>query len=341
MTEMLSLPPDMPPFMRPFAVAVLYGLWGWLTRPLQLVVEAGVPDALGEEPQSAAALAAATDCNVDALTRFLCVLATCDIFERLPDGRFQHSPISRCLRSDSPMCAAHSARMQGMPIYQVALANLEHTLRTGRPAIEEIAPDGFFEYLRSHPKESRIFNAAMTSLTATAIDTILAAYDFSQSATIADIGGGQGALLRAILERTPNAQTVLFDLADVVSEVIPHERMQVLSGDFLRDPLPPADLYLLKLILHDWPDATAIKILSAIRHAAPVGGKQLVIEPLLTEGSAFHASHIMNISMLAMVCGRERTPGELGRMFGDTGFRLTRVVRTTSPVAQIVEAEVV
>jgi hypothetical protein len=341
MTAMINAELDLPPFMRPFASAMLYGLWGWLARPLQLVVEVGVPDALGEQPQSAAALAAATGCDADALDRFLSALAACDIFERLPDGKFRHSPISRCLRRDAPLSAAASVRLQGTPIYQAALSNLEHTLRTGRPAIEAVAPDGFFAYLRTHPEEARIFNNAMSSTIESDGGFIVGAYDFSRFNVIADIGGGQGALARAILERAPNARAILFDLPDVVAGARPAERLKIQPGNFLRDPLPPADLHILKLILHDWPDAAALAILSAVRRAARSGGRLLVIEALKTEDAGFHPSHIMDLSMLALVGGRERTPTQLQQMFGETGFRLVRVIPTTSPIAQIVEAEAV
>jgi hypothetical protein len=342
MTEMITVDTTVPPFMRSFASAMLYGLWGWLTRPLQLVVEAGVPDVLGERPQSAAALAAATGCDADALDRFLAALASCDIFERLPDGTYQHSPISRCLRRDAPMSAAATAQLQGTPIYQAAFSNLEHTLRTGRPAIEAVAPDGFFAYLHTHPEEARIFDDAMSSTMAMgSVGGIVGAYDFSRFDVIADIGGGHGALARAILEHAPNTRAILFDLPDVVAGAVPAGRLQVQAGNFLKDPLPPADLHILKLILHDWPDAAALTILSAVRRAARVGGKLLVIEALMTEEAGFHASHIMNISMLAMVGGRERTPDQLQRMFIDTGFRLLRVIPTDSPISQIVEAEAI
>jgi C-methyltransferase len=341
MTEMLNVPFNSPPVMRPFASAMLYGLWGWVTRPLQLIVNAGVADVLGDEPQSAASLAAATGCDPDALDRFLRALAGCNIFERLPEGTYRHTPISRCLRRDAPMSAAPSAQLQATPIYQAALSNLEHTLRTGRPAIEAVAPDGFFAYLRTHPEEARIFDRAMSSTVASGASQIAGAYDFSQSKVIADIGGGQGAMARAILECTPGVEAILFDLADVVAGAAPMPRLQIQAGNFLTDPLPSADLHILKLILHDWPDAAAVKILSAVRRAARIGCKLLVIEPLMSESADFHASHIMDVSMLAVVGGRERTPKQLQQMFSATGFRLLRVIPTPSPIAQIVEAEAV
>jgi hypothetical protein len=290
---------------------------------------------------SAAALAAATGCDADALERFLRTLAGCDIFERLADGRYQHSAISRCLRRDSPMPAAPSAQLQATPIYQVALANLEHTLRTGRPSIESVAPDGFFAYLRVHPEEARIFDTAMTSFMAADNGGIVGAYDFSQFRSVADIGGGQGALLHAILEKTPHVEATLFDLPEVVSGAMTHARLRAQGGSFLSDPLPAADLYILKLILHDWPDAMASSILRSVRRAAKPGGKVLVIEALMTEEGSFQVGGIMDLSMLALVGGRERTVAQLGELFDAAGFRLLRTIPTPSPVAQIVEAEAI
>jgi hypothetical protein len=240
------------------------------------------------------------------------------------------------------MSAAGSAELQGTPIYQAAFSNLEHTLRTGLP------PGAYADRQKIRPvpppqsRAVRIFDDAMSATMAMgSVGGIVGAYDFSRFDVIADIGGGHGALARAILEHAPNTRAILFDLPDVVAGAVPAGRLQVQTGNFLKDPLPPADLHILKLILHDWPDAAALTILSAVRRAARVGGKLLVIEALMTEQSGFHASRIMNVSMLAMVGGRERTPDQLQQMFIDTGFRLLRVITTDSPLSQIVEAEAV
>jgi C-methyltransferase len=115
--------------------------------------QSGCPDILGDEPQSAASLAGATGCNADALDRFLRALAGCDIFEHLPDGTYRHTPISRCLRRDAPMSAAPSAQLQATPIFQAAQSNLEHTLRTGRPAVEALAPTGFLRICALIPRK--------------------------------------------------------------------------------------------------------------------------------------------------------------------------------------------
>jgi hypothetical protein len=153
--------------------------------------------------------------------------------------------------------------------------------------------------------------------------------------------GWTGALARAILERAPSAQVILFDLEDVVASAAPAARLQIQAGNFLTDTLPLADLHILKLILHDWSDAAAIKILHAVRRAARRGGKLLIIESLMREVAGFQAAHIMDVSVLALVNGRERTLQQFQQMFGDTGFRFVRVIPTASPIAQIVEAEAV
>jgi hypothetical protein len=195
--------------------------------------------------------------------------------------------------------------------------------------------------LHTHPEEARIFDPAMSSMMVADNDSIIGAYDFSQHRVIADIGGGQGALARSILERVPTAQAILFDLADVVAGAAPAASLQILAGNFLTDPLPFADLHILKLILHDWPDAAAAKILNAVRRAARNGGKLLIIESLMREASGHQAAHIMDVSMLALVNGRERTLQQFQRMLSDTGFRFVRVIPTVIPIAQIVEAEAV
>lgn len=211
---------------------------------------------------------------------------------------------------------------------------------TGRPAIESVAPDGFFAYLRTHPEEARIFDRAMSSM-AVDNDPIIDAYDFSQCKVIADIGGGQGALARAILKRTPSAQAILFDIADVIAGAAPAARLQIQAGNFLTDALPSADLHILKLILHDWPDAAAVNILHAVRRAARKGGRLLIIESVMSEVAGFQAAHIMDVSMLAVLNGRERTLRQFQQLFSDTGFRFVGVIPTVIPIAQIVEAEAV
>src|SRR5262249_6416477 len=184
-----------------------------------------------------------------------------------------------------------------------------------------------------HPEESRIFDAAMTSKSHRDIAAILPAYDFSQFAVIADIAGGRGHLLRAILKTSPNLQGILFDQPHVVAEVLPDtdEKLRVVGGDFFTDPLPAADAYLLMNIIHDWADTESIKILSAIGRDMPQHARVLIIETVVPKTAGPHLSKELDIAMLALPGGKERTQEEYADLAAKCGFRLERIVETLSP----------
>jgi hypothetical protein len=338
MTQMLNVS-GVQSFLGPFANVSLHALYGWTVRCLQVVVAAGVADALGDEPETAAALARKTGCNADALERMLRLLASVEIFERVPDGRYAHNPSSRCCQGANPMTAAAMIRMQGMPLFFGAMANLAHTLRTGEPSIGSFAPDGMWAYLDAHPEEACLFDATMTYQSQVTSIAVLSVYDFCRFRRVADIGGGQGGLLKAILEAAPNAKGVLFDLPKVVAGVLEGARMRVVAGSFLDEVPPDCDLYILKFILHDWPDDKARTILANVRKAAPAGAKLLVVESLRSDTPDFEPSKLMDVSMLALFGGRERTPGDFETLFAQAGFKLLRVIGSNNPMVSIVEAE--
>jgi C-methyltransferase len=149
----------------------------------------------------------------------------------------------------------------------------------------------------------------MTAKAAGDIGSVLGSYDFSGFAVVADIGGGRGHLLRAVLDRARDADGVLFDLPEVTGQLdFDHERLTVQAGDFFVDPLPVADAYLLMEVLHDWPDPEAVKILSAVRQAAPAGATVLIIENVLPDQDPDPRGHTLDVIMLAVTGGRERTP---------------------------------
>jgi hypothetical protein len=256
------------------------------------------------------------------------LLSSVGLFERLSDGRYQHSAGSRLMRTDHEASVAHTARLQGMEVYQHALAHLAHSLKTGGTAIQDIAPNGLFPYLAQHPKQSRIFNDAMTALTNSTAAAVAAAYDFGIFKVIADIGGGRGRLLSEVLARAFGAKGVLIDLPEVIAGTLelPLLGVQRIAANFLCDRLPQADGYVLKHILHDWDDADVRAILRNIRRAAPPEARLLIAETLLPEGSDFHPAMLMDITMLAILGGRERTRAEFSLLLADSGFRLTNVV---------------
>jgi C-methyltransferase len=295
------------------------------SKCLHLVAELGVADEVGAEPVSVAELASRCGANPDALDRILRLLAAHRIFEHRRDG-YAHTEASRLLRSDHPMSMRAFSRMMGLPVFAASFNALEHSVRTGSPAVELVASNGLWPYLQEHPGEAEVFGQAMTAKAAADISAILAAYDFSRFGTIADIGGGRGHLLRAVLDAVPSAQGILFDLPGVIGSLdIDEERLTPQAGDSFVDLLPAADAYVLMEVIHDWADAECVAILSAVRRAASPGATVLVIEDLMPDEQADPRSQTLDVIMLSVTGGRERTVSQLGKLFDDAGFRLAGV----------------
>ncbi len=306
-------------------------------RSLQVVAELGVADHIHEWPVTAAELAVSCAAEAGALDRVLRLLAANGIFAHEAEG-YRHTDASRLLRSDHPMSVRALTRLYGLPVITASLEHLVHSVRSGQPAAEVVEPNGFFAYLEAHPDEAAIFDAAMTAKAAADVAAVLGAYDFRRFSTIADIGGGRGHLIRAVLAAAPAAQGVLFDLPRVTdSQDLSRTRLTTQAGDFFIDPLPTADAYLLMEVIHDWPDAEAAAILRAVRRAASPGAVVLIIEGIVAEGYADPRVYTLDVLMLAVSGGRERTARELGNLLNAGGFRLSRVVQTASTM-RIVEA---
>jgi hypothetical protein len=253
---------------------------------------------------------------------------------------YVHNTLSRALRSDDPHSMRAYVRLVGLPIFWQSWGALEQVVRSGKPAVSDI-----FAYFKEHAQESEIFDAGMKSKAQSAIPPVIAAYDFSPFGTIGDIGGGQGHLLTAILKSSPNSRGVLFDQPHVIAGVKADEaignRLISQGGDFFRGPLPCCDAYMVMEVLHDWTDTQSQQILQQIRNAASDGAKLLVVETVLPNASASgkgeHFGNHLDINMLVLTGGRERTPDEFTRLFAASGWRLSRVIPTPSPYS-IVEA---
>jgi hypothetical protein len=307
----------------------------FLPRCLHVVAELGVADQLGDAPMTVQALAQATACDASALERMLRLLAVAGVFEAREQA-WAHTELSRCLRSDHPQSMRAFARMIGGPITWAAAGQLEHAARTGQAAVEKIEPEGLWAYFRQHPEEARIFDAAMTAKAGADIAALVPAFDFTRYGVIADIGGGRGHVLAAVLAAAPAATGILFDLPQVLAAVPAAPRIERRSGDFFKDRLPRADAYILGNVLHDWADAQARAILRSVRQAAHERSELLVLESILPEEPGPHFSKVLDIIMLSVTGGRERTQAEYASLFAAGGFRLERVVPTASPISVIV-----
>lgn len=309
-----------------------------LPRSLHVVSDLGVADALGEAPRTAAELAGEVGADPQALGRVLRLLSAHGVFAEA-NGAFGHSPASRLLRTDHPRSMRDLVRMFGLPVNWAIHGRLDHAVRTGRPAATEVVPGGFWGHFASHPEERAVFNAAMEAKAHSHVAAIVEAYDFSPFASVGDIGGGRGHLLRAVLDAAPRVRGVLFDLPQVVQEIadLASERLALQPGDFFVDRLPACDAYLVMEVIHDWGDQESVAILRAIRRAAPPHARVLVIEQIVPADPGPHWSKTLDIHMLGLLGGRQRTAGEYDRLFREASFTRTREIDTGTGIS-ILEA---
>lgn len=311
-----------------------------LPRCLHVVAELGVADALDEGPQTTTELATAVGAHPDALHRILRLLSANGVFE-LRGHQVQHTLESRLLRADHPQSMKSFALMFGLPINWSSFLDFRHTAQTGQPASSKTLPGGYWSYFERDPTAARIFNAAMSAKAQGQVAAIMAAYDFSQFKAIADIGGGRGHLLSAVLNATPSATGVLFDLPHVIREAsaVATDRLILQAGDFFLDALPGCDLYLLMEVIHDWGDQEATLILRAIRRAAPDGATLLLLESVVPEEPGPSFTKTLDIVMLALLGGKQRSRAEYDALLSESGFSIGRETPTRGGIS-ILEATV-
>ena len=305
-----------------------------LARCLHVIADLGVADALDETPRTAEALAAALGAHPDALARALRLLAAYGVFAVLGDT-FAHTPASRLLRTDHPRSMRAFVRMFGLSLFWESQGALAESVRTGHVAAERLYPGGLYAYFAEQPEANTIFNAAMAAKAQGQVAGVLAAYDFARFGTIADIGGGRGHLLRAILDAVPTARGVLFDLPHVVAEAhgLASARLTLQPGDFFADALPACDAYVVMEVIHAWDDAAALAILHAVRRAAPAGATLLVVEQMIPEDAGPHWAKTLDLHMLALLGGRQRSQREYAALLAGAGFAFTRQIDTGAGVA--------
>jgi hypothetical protein len=300
-----------------------------LSRCLHVVADLGVADALEDIPRTAAGLAESTGTNADALNRVLRLLCCHGIFESR-DGRFAHTPASRLLRSEHPQSMRSFVRMMGLPLNWAAYGKLDHTVRTGLPAMPQVLPGGFWSYFADHPEASQIFNEAMMGKAQVQIAGVIGAYSFSRFNLIGDIGGGQGHLLQAVLATNTRARGVLFDLPRVIEQVstVASDRLTLQGGDFFKDAMPTCDAYLMMDIIHDWNDEESTRILKNLRRSAPVHAKLLLVEGVIRDDSLPNFVKVLDIHMMTLLNGKQRTRQEFEKLLAGAGFRLEREIDT-------------
>ena len=313
---------------------------------LQVVLRLGIPDWLARGPRTAAELAHATGVREDGLYRVLRALASVGVLFESAPRRFALTEAGEMLVSGAPGSMRDMGLWITSPFHFRVYAELMHSVKTGESAAEKVVGMPVFEYFPTQPELSEIFNDAMTNLSEVVVRSVLDVYDFSGIGTLVDVAGGHGAVLTTILNAYPRMQGVLFDLEHVVAGASARiaamgleDRCRTESGDFFA-AVPAGDAYIMKHIIHDWDDEKAIAILRNVRTA--MGGKRgrvILLDSVLQPGNAPDFGKIIDLEMMAMPGGRERTADEFRGLFASAGFALTRIIATASPLS-IVEAVV-
>ncbi len=299
-------------------------------------------DSLAVGPKHVSDLAKAAEVNEDALYRVLRALASIGVFSETAPRNFINTPVSELLRSGTNGSARDMVLWMSDQFHFRVYGELMHSVKTGEPLVKKVTGFDAFEYFARDKAEGDVFHAAMSSFSEIEAPAILEAYDFSGLGTLADVAGGHGMLLGGILQKHLDLRGVLFDLPDVVAAA--HSRIeslglssrcQVLGGDFF-ESVPAADSYVMKHIIHDWDDARAITILKNCLRAMRGNGKVIVIDLVIAPGNEPHFGKWLDLEMLTMPGGRERTEAEFGALFAEAGLRLNRVIPTKAP-SRIIE----
>ncbi len=314
----------------------------WLSRAVYLAARLKLADAVGDNPAALADIAAATATRPGELRRLLRALSAHGIFKEEADGRFSQTPVSDVLRSARPGGMRAIAEVELGHDHYESWRDVESCLRRGGTAFERLYGMPVFRYYGAHAELEAMFAEAMTNLTAIAHAGILGSYEFQGFRKAVDVGGGQGSFLAAILDRNPSADGILFDLPSVAADAAKgehanrlHGRLQTVGGDFFRDVPEGGDLYILKFILHDWDDADALRLLANIRKAMAPQGRLSIVELVLPQRNEPHIGPLMDLNMMVMTGGVERSTPEYGALLSKSGFRLERAVPTRSPFSVI------
>lgn len=315
----------------------------WISQAIYAAAKFGIADLLAAAPRTAEQLAAATSTNADALYRLLRALASIGIFAESEGRRFSLTPLAEPLQSDVPGSKRALALMSGDEQFR-AWSEIAYSIQTGQRAFDKEFGEPIFDYLGKHPDKARIFDAAMVGIHGRESAAILDRYDFSGMEVVADIGGGNGSQITALLQRHGRMKGILFDLPHVIERARERmaaldvlDRCELVAGSFFESVPAGADAYLLRHIIHDWEEEKALTILRNCQRAMTSASRLLVIESVIPSGNEPFGGKFLDLVMLLIPGGKERTSAEYRELFDQAGFQLARVVPTDTEVS-ILEA---
>jgi hypothetical protein len=300
------------------------------------LAQLGIPDLVEAGPRSVEELASQTGTSPQALFRLMRATACVGVLAEGPDETFSETPMSAVLRSNAKPSLRALAIMGGREWHARGWSRLEYCVRTGKQALDQVYGAHIFEYLKQNPEEAQIFHDTMTGLSMIDSPAVAAAYSFDGIHSIVDVGGGHGLLLATILARNPHLKGTLYEVPHVVEgcrngPLTPWmERCTLASGDMFSSVPAGADAYIMKHIIHDWPDDLCVKILTACQQGVNPGGKLLVVDNVIQPGNDFSPGKFLDLQMLIFPGGCERTEKQFRDLFAAAGWRLSRIIPTAA-----------
>jgi hypothetical protein len=300
------------------------------TQALYVAAKLGVADHLRHGPKKAEELAKEVGANPKALFRLMRYLAAIGIFTQDESGKFGLTPLGELLSTDNPESMRYGAIFTGEENYKAA-GNLLHSVRTGETAFNHLYGKGHFDWMAEHADASSTFNKAMAQSLRRQGNPV-ESYDYSGKRVVVDVGGGRGDLIASVLVANPAMEGVLYDLPQGSAEARSvlqakgvEDRCHIKTGSFF-DSIPSGgDVYVLSRILHDWPDDKAATILANCRKAIKGDGTLLIRDNVLSDGDVQGST--LDVTMLIMTGGEERTESEWKNLLQSAGFALTRVYK--------------
>lgn len=315
----------------------------WVSRSIYVFVKLGVVDLLEKEAMDFRQIAEAVKAEPEALHRLLQGLAKTGLLTETSPGTFAMTKLGECLKSGAPGALRSWALLWGEE-YHHAWSELLGAVQTGTTAFDRAYGTNLYQYLHDNPETAQTYNDAMTGLAELVYPAVVAAYDFSSSRQVVDVGGGCGTLIASILAANPNLKGILFDQPDVVSNASTvleasgvADRCEIVKGDFFAAVPTGGDTYVLSNILHNWDDERAAAILQNCRRAIAESGTILVVETVLSGKDEPALARVHDLSMLVLTRGRERTEDEFSKLLVRSGFELKRVI-PVQPMTCVVEA---
>ena len=304
----------------------------------------GIADLLADGPKTTAELADATGSHAESLYRALRGIATLGIFHEGENRTFSNTPMSELLR-DTPGSARDLVLWMSEEPHWRVYGHLMYSVQTGKTAWDLVHGEPCFDSLFGSMKDlGETFNRAMSSFSQQTIPAILGSYDFSGASTIADIAGGYGHVLGAVLQKYPEAKGILFEAPPVLDGAPAmldsygvRDRVTLVPGDFVESIPVVADIYMMKHIMHDWYDDKCEKILGNIRASMPDHATLLILDAVVPPPGVPHFSKFLDLEMLMLPGGMERDAGQFESLLTNSGFEMTRIIPTPSPIS-IIEA---